>query len=109
FDNLDFSRKGQVVQDTLISKPEVVEAGADWEKILLPTHPDHFYEVIRYEFDSEVTIPTGGQCHLLMLVEGESLELDTSADRSMKFHFAETFAIPAATGSYTLKNLGSKR
>jgi len=108
FENLDFSRKGQVVQDTLISKPEVVETGEDWEKILLPTHPDHFYDVIRYEFDSEVTIPTGGQCHLLMLVEGERLKLETFG-RSMKFHFAETFAVPAATGNYTLKNLGSKR
>ncbi|WPR77785.1 class I mannose-6-phosphate isomerase [Algoriphagus sp. NG3] len=109
FENLDFSRKGQVVQDTLISKPEVIEAGDDWEKILLPTHPDHFYEVIRYEFDSEISILTAGQCHLLMLVEGESLELHTSSAQDLKFHFAETFAIPAATGSYTLKNLGSER
>ncbi|WP_439488472.1 class I mannose-6-phosphate isomerase [Algoriphagus sp.] len=109
FENLDFSRKGQVVQDTLISKPEVIEAGDDWEKILLPTHPDHFYEVIRYEFDSEISIPTAAQCHLLMLVEGESLELHTSTAQGLKFQFAETFAIPAATGSYTLKNLGSER
>lgn len=109
FENLDFSRKGKVVQDTLVSKPEAIETGEDWEKILLPTHPEHFYEVIRYEFDSEVTIPTAGQCHLLMLVEGESLELETSGGRMMKFHFAETFAVPAATGSYRLKNLGSKR
>lgn len=109
FENLDFSRKGQVVQDTLISKPELIEAGGDWELISLPTHPDHFYEVIRYEFDSKITIPTSGQCHVLMLVEGGSLELETSGGRCMKFHFAETFAIPAATGSYTLKNLGSTR
>ncbi|MDR7130935.1 mannose-6-phosphate isomerase class I [Algoriphagus sp. 4150] len=109
FENLDFSRKGQVVQNTLISKPEVLETGEDWEKIILPTHPDHFYEVMRYEFDSEITITTDGQCHLLMLVEGESLALNTSSARDLKFHFAETFAIPAATGSYTLKNLGSTR
>lgn len=109
FENLDFSRKGQVVEDTLISKPEVIETGEDWEKILLPTHPEHFYEVMRYEFDSEVIIPTAGQCHLLMLVEGESLELYTSGGRNMKFHFAETFVVPAAAGSYSLKNLGSKR
>ncbi|MCE7055250.1 class I mannose-6-phosphate isomerase [Algoriphagus sp. AGSA1] len=109
FENLDFSRKGQVVQDTLISKPEVLETGDDWEKILLPTHSDHFYEVVRYEFDSEVIISTTGQCHLLMLVEGESLELHTSGGGNVKFHFAETFAVPAATGSYRLKNLGSMR
>lgn len=109
FENLDFSKKGQVVQDTLVSKPEVSETGEDWEIILLPTHPEHFYDVVRYEFDSEVTIPTGGQCHLLMLVEGESLELHTPGGRNMEFHFAETFAVPAATENYTLKNLGSKR
>lgn len=109
FENLDFSRKGQVVQDTLISQPELIDTGEDWVKILLPTHPDHFYEVIRYEFESEVIISTDGQCHLLMLVEGESLELETSSGRVMKFHFAETFAVPAASGSYRLKNLGFNR
>jgi len=109
FENLDFSRKGKVVEDTLISKPEVVGTGANWQKINLPTHQDHFYEIIRYEFDSEVTIPTNGQCHLLMLVEGKSLVLTTSDVQGQKFHYAETFAVPAATGSYTLKNLGTQR
>lgn len=109
FENLDFSRKGKVVEDTLISKPEVVDTGEDWQKINLPTHTEHFYEVIRYEFDSEVTITTNGHCHLLMLVEGESLLLDTAAVQGKKFHYVETFAVPAATGSYTLRNLGSQR
>src|SRR5690606_4059789 len=81
FENLDFSRKGTVVPETLISKPQVIETGEDWKKILLPTHPEHFYEVMRYEFDSEIIISTAGQCHLLMLVEGESLELHTTGGR----------------------------
>lgn len=109
FENLDFSRKGKVVEDTLISKPEVVDTGEDWQKINLPTHAEHFYEIIRYEFDSEATITTNGQCHLLMLVEGESLLLDTAAVQGKKFHYAETFAVPAATSSYTLRNLGPQR
>jgi len=109
FENLDFTRKGEVVQETLISKPITVDSGNDWEKLHLPTHPAHFYDVIRYEFDSEVTIPTDGQCHLLMLVEGDSLSLSTDHDQEVKFNYGETFAVPAATGSYRLKNLGSRR
>lgn len=109
FENLDFTRKGDVVRETLISKPIIIDSGFDWEKIHLATHASHFYDVIRYEFDSEVTIPTGGQCHVLMLVEGDSLSLSTAPDQEVKFNYAETFAVPAATGSYRLKNLGSDR
>jgi mannose-6-phosphate isomerase class I len=109
FENLDFTRKGEVVQETLISKPITVDSGSDWEKVHLPTHAAHFYDVIRYEFDSEVSIPTDGQCHLLMLVEGDSLSFSTAPDHQVKFNYAETFAVPAATGNYTLKNLGSHR
>ncbi|AWW32950.1 hypothetical protein DN752_24065 [Echinicola strongylocentroti] len=109
FDNLDFERKGEEVQRTLISHPEVIESGSDWQLVELPTHEQHFYKIVRYEFDTEISVPTHGQCHLLMLVEGESISLSTENGRQATFHYAETFAVPAAANSYKLKNHGSSR
>ncbi len=106
FKNLNFERQGKVVEETLVSKPFVEAFGARWKKVHLPTHPDHFYDIFRYEFDDEVFIETLGQCHVLMLVEGSAIELDLK-DQSQTFHYAETFAIPAATGSYKLINKGN--
>jgi mannose-6-phosphate isomerase class I len=108
FENLNFERKGQNVQDTLISKPVVEASGSDWKKIHLPTHPDHFYDIFRYDFDNKVHIETKEQCHVLMLVEGDSIELLIDGEKQ-DFYYAETFAIPAAAKKYTLINKSNKK
>ncbi|PCI36072.1 MAG: hypothetical protein COB60_00790 [Flavobacteriaceae bacterium] len=109
FENIDFSRKGAVVEDTLISKQYIQECGEDWQKVHVPTHPDHFYDVLRYEFDTKITIPTNGQCHILMLVEGQQVAVEEKEGKSQVFNYAETFIVPAAAESYTLINKGTTR
>ena len=107
FKNLNFDRQGQNVLDTLLSKPVVQSAGENWKIIHLPTHPDHFYDIYRYEFEDVIEVETLNQCHVLMLVEGTSIELVVKENIPKIFHFAETFAVPAAAGSYSLKNNGN--
>jgi mannose-6-phosphate isomerase class I len=109
FNNLDFNRKGSLVKQELISKPTVIATGKGWELIHLPTHREHFYDVHRVEFDSVVEISNQGRCHVLMLVEGESILIETANGRKHTYAFAETFVIPAAAGSYRLTNLGVQR
>lgn len=103
FHNLDFDRKGDRVQQELLSRPAVLEERAGYRLVHLPTHPVHFYDVHRLEFNGAVTVPTGEQCHVLMLVEGTSLWVETAGGERKRFHYAETFVIPAAAGSYTLR------
>jgi len=109
FKNLDFSRKGKVVKNELISKPAVIEKGTDWELIHLPTHREHFYDVHRLEFDSEITVKTNNACHILMLVEGTTIQVKNTDGQLSEFHYAETFVVPAAAESYTLYNTGKGR
>ena len=109
FKNLDFSRKGNTVTNELISKPSVIEKGNDWELIHLPTHREHFYDVHRLEFDTEITIKTNDTCHILMLVEGTAIKVKNADGNITSFNYAETFVIPAAAESYTLINAGKGR
>lgn len=102
FHNLDFSRKGERVRRELISHPREIAKGDGWRLIHLPTHPDHFYDVHRYEFTGEVRVETGGSCHVLMVVEGASVTVETARGFTEKYSFAETFVVPAAAGSYRL-------
>jgi len=109
FNNLNFERKGDRVQEELISSPKVLETGKDWELIHLPTHPDHFYDVHRIDFDSEVRIENDNCCHVMMLVEGESILIETADGSNQIFAYAETFVVPAAANSYKITNLGKSK
>lgn len=106
FKNLVFDRKGDKVQQELISKPSVIEKGDNYELIHLPTHVEHFYDVHRVDFNGKVTISTENNCHVMMLVEGDKILLETDNGTSHVFAYAETFVVPAAAKSYTLTNLG---
>ncbi|WP_231426926.1 class I mannose-6-phosphate isomerase [Pedobacter sp. Leaf250] len=109
FKNLDFSRKGDRVKQELISKPSVLFEHDDFTCYHLPTHPDHFYDVHRLEFDHVVEVQTENVCHVLMLVEGPAITVESADGHRMTFPFAETFVIPAAAGSYKMTNKGTQR
>lgn len=108
FHNLDFNLKGEKVTETLIPKPILLNSGPGWKQIHLPTHPKHFYDIHRYEFDHQVQIDTAGSCHIMMLVEGNAITVETKKGFRQRFHYAETFVIPAAAESYVLINEGDK-
>jgi mannose-6-phosphate isomerase class I len=109
FNNLVFDRKGDKVQQELISKPTVIAQGDGYELIHLPTHAEHFYDVHRMDFDDKISVNTDGLCHVMMLVEGESVLLETDNGSKHVFAYAETFVVPAAAKSYTLTNLGKSK
>jgi mannose-6-phosphate isomerase class I len=102
FDNLHFDRKGERIPREFISKPYLLDEGESWRLIHCPTHPQHFYDVHRLEFDDRVTVQLQGSCQALSLVEGESVLLETASGMRQRFNYAETFVVPAAAGSYQL-------
>lgn len=109
FDNLRFDRNGSRMAEQFVSQPVEIESGADWRTVHLPTHREHFYDVHRFEFDNDVTACTGGTPHVMMLVEGTSLIVETAQGMRQRFHYAETFVIPSAAESYRLINEGPNR
>ena len=104
--NLCFERQWPRVEAELVSHPYVLRQGPCWLLIHLPTHPAHFYDVHRFEFLESVEEDTGGSPHVLNLVEGSSVVLETAIGLRHTFSFAETFVVPAAAGSYRLINGG---
>jgi len=105
FNNLDFSRQGAEVTKQLLSVPRVIATGKDWQTIHLPTHADHFYDVHRLEFDTEIVVETNGCCLVMMLVEGTAVAVNGQA----VYQYAETFVIPAAAGEYVISNKGKEK
>jgi mannose-6-phosphate isomerase class I len=94
FDNLRFDRP----LDELVSQPQ---ATTDPRVIHVPTHRDQFFDVHRLEFTGALDVTTGGSAHILSLVEGERVTLETAGTRQT-FAYAETFVVPAAAERYRL-------
>lgn len=102
FENLDFDRKGRRVLDELVSQPRTLQAGPGWRLVHCPTHPEHFYDVHRLEFDHSLEVATEGSVHILSLVEGQRVLLETANGLRQHFNYAETFVVPAAAERYRL-------
>ena len=109
FKNLNFDRKGQNVPNELFSKTYVAEETSDHKVTNYPTHPDHFYDIRRLEFDDALERYTENSCQVMMLVEGHQIQLETENGQVETLAYAETFVIPAAAKSFKLKNMGKGR
>jgi len=103
-ENLYFDRKGDVIREEFISKPYLLEKGDGWELYHLPTHKNHSYDVHRYKLKGSVNVKTEGKCHVLNLVEGRSVEVQTISGKIMKLSYGETLVISAGAVEYTLVN-----
>ena len=102
FANLDPSRRGDAVAE-LIPEPGVVRRGDGFVELELGRHPDLFFAVHRLDFAETVEDDTQGRFHVLNLVAGEELELETAAGDLHPLAYAETIVVPATVGAYRLR------
>lgn len=104
--NVRFERNGEIVKETLISKPRILEKNEAYTLEHLPTHPDHFYDVHRYLLHNghRIEIETENRCHVWMVVEGKWVDVETANGRKEHYNYLETFIIPAAAKSYVFTN-----
>jgi mannose-6-phosphate isomerase class I len=105
FANLDPGRSGDSVRSELIPEPRKVRGGVGWTELELGRLPDVFFTVRRLEFDETVEDDTAGRFHVLNLVAGDEIRIESGAGVVHRVSYAETIVVPASVGRYRLRRL----
>jgi mannose-6-phosphate isomerase class I len=104
FANLDARRRGAAVHE-LVQEPRVLRAADGAAELVLGNHPELFYAVHRLDFEDEVAEDTAGRFHVLNLVAGDCVELETAGGDGHVVNYAETLVVPASVGAYRIRRV----
>jgi mannose-6-phosphate isomerase class I len=106
--SIQWDRTTAWVERELVNRIEPVGSGAGWREERTGLHEREFIETRRHWFTGTAPHETGGGVNVLNLVEGDEavVESPVGAFEPFVVHYAETFIVPAAVGSYTIRPHG---
>jgi mannose-6-phosphate isomerase class I len=107
--NIQWDRTTRWVESSLVNQFEVVAAGEGWREERTGLHELEFIETRRHWFETRVMHDTCGTVHVLNLVEGNEVIVESREGTFEPFvvHYAETFIVPAAVGKYSIRPFGA--
>jgi mannose-6-phosphate isomerase class I len=108
FSNLDTGRTGDAVARDLVQQPRTLRSGDGWREEIIGSLPEIFFEVRRVELDpgADFHDSCDRSFHVLNVVDGDGIELETSDGHRYILTYAETLTVPAAAGSYRVRGIG---
>ncbi|MCX5112827.1 class I mannose-6-phosphate isomerase [Streptomyces sp. NBC_00378] len=108
FENLDPDRSGEAVARDLVPTPRTLRSGDGWHEDVIGRLPEMFFEVRRIALapDTVADDDTDHRFHVLNVVEGDGIVLETSSGHRHVLAYAETLTVPAAVGAYRVRALG---
>ncbi|WP_217553760.1 class I mannose-6-phosphate isomerase [Streptomyces sp. GbtcB6] len=109
FENLDPARSGEAVARDLVQEPRTLRSGEGWREDVIGRLPEMFFEVRRLELAPEAVIDddTEHRFHVVNVVAGDGILLETSDGHRRELAYAETLTVPAAVGAYRVRALGA--
>ncbi|MEZ0067333.1 mannose-6-phosphate isomerase class I [Streptacidiphilus sp. MAP12-20] len=109
FENLDPARSGEAVARDLVQQPRTLRSGDGWREDVIGRLPEMFFEVRRLQLaaDAAVDDATDGRFHVINVVEGDGIALETTSGHRHVLAYAETLTIPASVGAYRVRALGT--
>ncbi len=105
--NIQWERDTAWIRDQLVNAVRPAGQGDGWTEEETGLHPLEFIETRRHWFRRKVEHATSGTVHVLNLVEGSGVLVESPTGRFTPFrvHYAETFLVPAGVGRYTVAPL----
>ncbi|MBS1659421.1 MAG: class I mannose-6-phosphate isomerase [Bacteroidetes bacterium] len=107
---IDWTLGPERTRKELINAVEVVAEGHGWIEERTGLHEREFIETRRHWFTGKVEHKANGSVHVLNLVEGRSVLVESLSGAFEPFvvHYAETFVVPAEAGDYSITSQGGR-
>ena len=102
--NIQWNRDTAWTNEQLVNTVTPVAEGIGWREEHTGLHEQEFIETRRHWFSQAVEHDTCGGVHVLNLVEGSEVVVESPEKKFAPFvvHYAETFLVPAEVGRYTI-------
>ena len=98
------------VNENLVQEPRIIRSGDDWAEYIIGEHDLLYFSLRRFEFEKTIEDDTKGKFHVLTLVDGEKVIIQSLDDpeRSYKQNYLDVVVVPANMGRYVVRNLGNQ-
>lgn len=96
------------VKDNLVNHGGTVRAGEGFKEIIVGEHDLLYFSLRNLIFSKQITDNTNGLFHVLALVNGEKVRVESVNNPSYYFdmNYLDIVVVPAEFGEYRIKNLG---
>jgi mannose-6-phosphate isomerase class I len=98
------------VKKNLLQTPEEVRKGDGWAEFIIGEHESVYFSLRRLEFSESIKDNTNGRFHVLTLVDGEKVKIQSIKDPEHFYiqHFMDIVIVPAHIGEYIIHNSGKQ-
>lgn len=95
------------INNNVVQAPRTVREGKDWKETILGEHDLLYFSLRHLEFEKEIEDDTNGKFHVLSLVNGQSVIIESidNPELSYKQNFLDIVVVPASMGRYRIRNL----
>lgn len=101
-------RTAEWVNENLVNHGGIVRSGKDWCEKIVGEHDLLYFSLRNLVFDAEIEDNTDGLFHVLALVDGEKVRVESieNPDLFFEMNSLDIIVVPANFGRYKIKNLG---
>lgn len=103
-------RKASWVGKNLVQEPRRVRGGDGWTESIVGEHDLLYFSLRRLEFEAVYEGDTEGRFHVLNLVDGERVVVESVSDPRLSYtqNYLDMVVVPASVGRYRIRNLGNQ-
>jgi len=107
---LEKSRNADWVNSNVVQKPRTVREGEGWKETIIGEHDLLYFSLRHLEFEKEIEDDTAGKFHVLSLVNGENVVVQSIENPELCYYqnYLDIVLVPASVGKYRIVNLGKE-